>query len=236
MGRMAGLHLSMFLFLLSVAYLAVRFGGLPWRVLLLPLIILPVGVGLHGVLRWHRRRQAATKAKHRAEKLKGITILDRPPHGLQFDARGRWHDIYLLTPDQLEALPKGTRLYTITGEEEIVGVDSIDDETRGGFTAYGFKAKDIGGNLAAAHAQEEADVIARLGHPIIDGPPRGMVLDPEKKFGDLYLITEKQLKAVPHGTRLYGFLGEVKIVGLDSIESPRNKDGFIEFGFLIRDG
>lgn len=45
--------------------------------------------------------------------------------------------LLLLTEEQLNALPDGTRLVSIAGQEVEKGVDYIDLDTRGGWLAYG---------------------------------------------------------------------------------------------------
>jgi hypothetical protein len=45
--------------------------------------------------------------------------------------------IWLLQPETVEALPDGTRVISINGEEKIKGKDHLDDDTRGGYTAWG---------------------------------------------------------------------------------------------------
>lgn len=45
--------------------------------------------------------------------------------------------IELLQPAELETLPDGTVLYDINGVKAVKGTDNIDDDTRGGFLAYG---------------------------------------------------------------------------------------------------
>lgn len=60
-------------------------------------------------------------------------ILGRPGHG-----HGHPGEVIdLLTPTQLHRLPLGTMVLSIFGEEKVVGRDSIDEDTRGGFTAWG---------------------------------------------------------------------------------------------------
>ena len=44
--------------------------------------------------------------------------------------------IALLTPEALATLPKGTELFDIEGERALVGFDTIDDDTRGGYLAF----------------------------------------------------------------------------------------------------
>lgn len=46
---------------------------------------------------------------------------------------------WLLTMAELEKLPDGTELHSITNKPVIKGVDYIDDDTRGGYLAYGPK-------------------------------------------------------------------------------------------------
>ena len=45
--------------------------------------------------------------------------------------------LWLLTPDELERVPDGTRLTTINDTVAVVGTDDIDGDTRGGYLAYG---------------------------------------------------------------------------------------------------
>lgn len=47
--------------------------------------------------------------------------------------------IRLLTPEQFRKLPDGTEVISILGERMTKGVDYIDDDTRGGFMAYGLE-------------------------------------------------------------------------------------------------
>jgi uncharacterized iron-regulated membrane protein len=67
MNRLASIHLSLFLFLLGISFTTVRFGGLPSRVLLLPVVILPIGLGIDGGWHWYLRRQAALKEARKHE-------------------------------------------------------------------------------------------------------------------------------------------------------------------------
>ena len=45
--------------------------------------------------------------------------------------------IELQTPEELAALPDGTLLISISGQEKIKGTDEIDTDTRAGRTAFG---------------------------------------------------------------------------------------------------
>lgn len=45
--------------------------------------------------------------------------------------------IYLVPESKYNKLPKGTELYSINGKRVIKGKDKIDDDTRGGYLAYG---------------------------------------------------------------------------------------------------
>lgn len=64
---------------------------------------------------------------------------------LSYIRRNRWvlrfegvdTDLWLLTPAELEQIPGGTVLTSINKEKKIVGVDSIDADTRFGYTAWG---------------------------------------------------------------------------------------------------
>ena len=48
----------------------------------------------------------------------------------------------LITAKELEKLPTGTELVCIDGSKKVVGIDYIDDDTRGGFLAYGHQLPD----------------------------------------------------------------------------------------------
>ncbi len=45
--------------------------------------------------------------------------------------------IFLITPEQLSSLKDGTKLINIFGQTFTVGIDNIDDDTRGGYCAFG---------------------------------------------------------------------------------------------------
>lgn len=50
----------------------------------------------------------------------------------------KWDDnIWLMTPNELAQLPDGTELVCINGQTVVKGIDNIDDDTRGGYLAYG---------------------------------------------------------------------------------------------------
>lgn len=70
----------------------------------------------------------------------GMVVTKEPPEGFVFTGQ-RWSKgsgLMLITPAQLASLPVGTVVTSIFGEEKIVGVDVIDNDTRGGHTAWGF--------------------------------------------------------------------------------------------------
>lgn len=48
-------------------------------------------------------------------------------------------ELSLITPVEFATLANGTELFDIFGRSYMVGTDKIDDDTRGGFLAYGFK-------------------------------------------------------------------------------------------------
>lgn len=54
-----------------------------------------------------------------------------------------WDDkpnpLWLFTPDELNQLPYGTRLESISGNFVVKGKDYIDDETRFGHIAFGIR-------------------------------------------------------------------------------------------------
>ena len=51
--------------------------------------------------------------------------------------------LWLLTPDELKAVPDGTVLHGIMGGTTTVGVDVIDDDTRFGVTAWGLRESQL---------------------------------------------------------------------------------------------
>lgn len=57
--------------------------------------------------------------------------------------------LVLITPAIFEALPRGTVLYSISGERVVKGKDDIDRDTRAGFMAWGF------------HLEHERDALGR---------------------------------------------------------------------------
>jgi hypothetical protein len=72
--------------------------------------------------------------------------IDIGPH------RGR--RMTLVTPEEFKALPNGTVLVCINGDEFIKGRDTIDQDTRFGHLAFGVlhdpHARDANGNLIGA--------------------------------------------------------------------------------------
>ena len=67
---------------------------------------------------------------------------------IEFDPKSRrndnrWTDepdpLWLLTLDELATVPEGSVLTSINGDTKVVGMDYIDDDTRFGYTAYGFR-------------------------------------------------------------------------------------------------
>lgn len=53
--------------------------------------------------------------------------------------------VYLLTPDELGALPHGTKVTSIFAEVRVVGVDTFDNDTRYGWTAWGLRRSQFEG-------------------------------------------------------------------------------------------
>lgn len=60
-----------------------------------------------------------------------------------FFGSGSGQFIYLLTPDALRDLPDGTEVIGIFGDVKIKGVDYLDDDTRGAFTAWGLSDEEF---------------------------------------------------------------------------------------------
>ena len=96
-----------------------------------------------------RHRVAVANARaHSAARpvIRAVLAAELPPVDLPFDPRteGRkWGDtpgaaaLWLLRPEHLPLIPDGTVLVSIRTETAIVGVDQIDDDTRGGYLAWG---------------------------------------------------------------------------------------------------
>ena len=53
------------------------------------------------------------------------------------------NDLWLLTPEELTTLPAGTTVTSINYEDKITGQDSIDQDTRFGYTAWGVYRKEF---------------------------------------------------------------------------------------------
>ena len=93
-----------------------------------------------------RHRVAVANARaHSAARpvIRAVLAAELPPVDLLFDPRteGRkWGDaaaLWLLRPEHLPHVPDGTVLVSVRSETAIVGVDQIDDDTRGGYLAWG---------------------------------------------------------------------------------------------------
>lgn len=103
-------------------------------------------------------RQAAADRLELAEVAICEASGDVPQAIVEFDPMSRqngnrWSDrqddpLWLLTPAELEMVPDGTVLVCISGERVVKGVDEIDDDTRGGYIAYGL----LGSQLAPVEA------------------------------------------------------------------------------------
>ena len=96
-----------------------------------------------------RTRVAAANARARAAAepaIRAVLAAELPPADLPFDPRtegGKWDDtsgaaaLWLLRPEHLPLIPDGTVLVSIRVATAIVGDDQIDDDTRGGYLAWG---------------------------------------------------------------------------------------------------
>ena len=98
-----------------------------------------------------RTRVAAANARARAAAepaIRAVLAAELPPADLPFDPRtegGKWDTrtapgaaaLWLLRPEHLPLIPDGTVLVSIRAATAIVGVDQIDDDTRGGYLAWG---------------------------------------------------------------------------------------------------
>ena len=62
-------------------------------------------------------------------------------YGLKYDSetlKPKELKIWLITPEQLDALPEGTKLISINGREVVKGSKEADQETMGGYLPFGF--------------------------------------------------------------------------------------------------
>lgn len=62
---------------------------------------------------------------------------DGQPYRTEVLYNGKALVVWVLTPDELDSLPDGTLLHSIAGREVIKGEGYIDNDTRGGYLAYG---------------------------------------------------------------------------------------------------
>ena len=92
----------------------------------------------------HRVAVANARARAAAEPaIRAVLAAELPPADLPFDPRtegrkwGDAADLWLLRPEHLPQIPDGTVLVSVRSETAIVGVDQIDDDTRGGYLAWG---------------------------------------------------------------------------------------------------
>lgn len=54
------------------------------------------------------------------------------------------YGLRLITKAQLGILPNGTKLFSINGNIKVIGIDYINDDTRGSYISCGFKTNDKG--------------------------------------------------------------------------------------------
>jgi len=85
--------------------------------------------------------------------------------------------LYPITLDQLESLPDGTKLTGLDGKEVIKGVDHIDDDTRGGYIAYGFTEGNIPAGLEVNKNYVEEIKNINLKNVLDEGRKQGLVID-----------------------------------------------------------
>lgn len=173
-----------------------------------------------------------------------VALIHGLPSDIRLDPAGRLpagyiqgsypiRDMNLITPSQLDALPKGTVLYAYHGRTFVVGVDEFSRETKGGFLQYGFYIS----------PQDAVQTAGKTGLQLIGSPPAGMKLNPIGllKRGelddsvpprDLNLITLEQFKTLPKGTVIYNFFGERAVVGVDDVDL-QTAEGFMKYGFYL---
>lgn len=78
------------------------------------------------------------------EKILRLITRKKITHGRSYWSAKDPEKVYLLTVDELNSLPEGTVLSSgFTTKKFIIGKDAIDNDTRGGFTAYGFLESQI---------------------------------------------------------------------------------------------
>ena len=79
--------------------------------------------------------------------------------------------IHLLTPEEFEALPKGTNVISIMGEREIKGSGyEFDMDTRGGRTAWGTYADEVG-RWVKVNAPKPLDLNIEIDHTSVPSLP-----------------------------------------------------------------
>jgi hypothetical protein len=85
---------------------------------------------------------------------------------LKAAGKNAWWDkegkFLLLQPDQLKNLPKGTVVYSINGEQALAGFRPLNDDVRGGHTAWGVKAPSTDETLGAAAKSANVSTIDRV--------------------------------------------------------------------------
>ena len=63
---------------------------------------------------------------------------------LSYYRQNAWqNDLWLLTPVEVDSLPSGTTLTSIFYKEKVTGQDTIDQDTRFGYTAWGVYRTDF---------------------------------------------------------------------------------------------
>jgi hypothetical protein len=94
-----------------------------------------------GILDWEGRDLTAEdRARFRAHYARSNRIARLK----SFRRKNPWRSsedpaLWLLTPHELDQLPDGTEVESISGRKLIKGRDHIDDDTRGPYTAFGLR-------------------------------------------------------------------------------------------------
>jgi hypothetical protein len=148
---------------------------------------------------------AGTYLPHAAEKLVGIAQqLKKPAMGLF----------------------NGTLIYAKPGETAAAAQARYDTRRE---QKYASARKRMEAKKARAAVRREQR-LGNLGKPLVDRPPEKMKFSSFGTWGDVRLITPKQLRALPKGTVLTSISGSRAIVGVDRIDGD-TRGGFLAYGF-----
>jgi len=91
------------------------------------------------------------------EKFKNRESLPQEP-----EQESKDENLWLITPEQFENLPDGTELISINGDKVVKGEDYIDQDTRGGYLAFGFPESNKPDNIKfGEHALVDKEFVTK---------------------------------------------------------------------------